>query len=476
MLWFALLMIGSLSACRAQAYTPQTDASIPAGEQRFSSLTIPEGVSVLLEGDSVLHVVGEVVISGRLIGDCTRLEIRAGGAVTVSGLISNACEGDERAADLIILVEGDLTLGAAPSPEPVLISSGSIELRSVRGEGLDSDALFSEPAALLPLQSFLKWYSAAQPAGKETFIFNRPLEPGSAGDLKIVSGDLNDNIEVDVFVNTNLRAGDGSAAPAMGAAGRCENSQTGDKGGDVLIVVPQGTLHLAAGVILRAGDGGKGGNCVATSGCPALAHSGTGGAGGDVLLYVQNAELHPESVAAPGDGGPGGDARALGDDADAPCGEGCAAEADGGEGGRGGRYDLRSSLDIRFDPIPAVHGSNGGPGGWAHAIAGDGAACPDCPGGVGGEGGLAVARGGQGGNFGYATDYLIRFAEGARQVGAGGDAHAFPGNGGEGASCCRPPAVGGFPRCARRRAHAGRAGRRRGRRRPAWRWRKRRFA
>jgi hypothetical protein len=213
--------------------------------------------------------------------------------------------------------------------------------------------------------------------------------------------------------------------------------------GPDLVIRTHGILYIAPGSILIAGDGTKGTSAIGAY----HQQGGLGTDGGNVILKAPLIIAH-QAIIASGNGGPGGDAIATG----AP-----GAIAYGGPGGEAGRIEIMGEL---VGLATFIHGS-GGPGGNAHATGSNGNECSDEPGeshiidhrddtliplrgdgeeanamgadgdcappdGAGGHGGHAKAYGGHGG---VSQD---------GQGGDGGNAVAFGGDGGDGQDACFP--------------------------------------
>lgn len=440
-LMFAALACQALGfgAGEAEAFDPAEDTTLEAGEHIFTELTIAAGVEVTVEGDVLLEVDGAVNIEGDLVGDCAAIELRGGGELTLDGLIENTCsDPDEDPADVRLIVDGDLTLGASVSDDPVIVSDGEVFIADSGGEQLDLTPILPEEES----SSIFRWPVAhrAAPArqGGGAAAVNRPIRAGRGQNVSVVKE------QGDLAINANQTAQDGDDAPALNQNGACDNSNNlGGTGGSVRLAVRNGTLTIGNGVRLEAGDGGQGGSCTAAAGCPATAIAGRGGLGGSVLLGAQVIDFGAGVVIKRGNGGPGGDAEAVADSATQACQAGCEATATGGKGGDAGGIGYLILEPGRINGAPTVEGTNGGKGGMASADGGDGADCDQCPGGVGGDGGNATATGGQGGNGARGTIRAWPMAPGTHLKGDGGDARVDAGFGGEGATCCNPPQQGG---------------------------------
>lgn len=209
----------------------------------------------------------------------------------------------------------------------------------------------------------------------------------------------------------------------------------GQDGEDIVLRAPVVTIR---GAVIKAGDGGPGADA---SGIGSVT-GGAGGRGGDIIVKA-DVILLEDALLRPGDGGTGGHAFARGDPH---------AVATGGHGGRAGLVSLNAILRGSYRTI----GAKGGDGGNASATGLQGCdgrdareanvtrstldedrnanATPEpagCgpPDGVGGAGGNAHAFGGDGG------------PSVSGDGGDGGWALVFPGHGGDGKPVCLPNAA-----------------------------------
>ncbi|WP_027893639.1 hypothetical protein [Calidithermus chliarophilus] len=415
----ALGAAGWLGGCLPgrQAFSPGSDTTLGGGSYTFTSVNVPAGVTVTLKGNVVMNVSGNVTVAGKIAGDCTGLEVRAGGGLELSGQLDTSCASPPGAPPGIkLVVAGPVTVGAPGSSTPAIRSAG--------------DIFISDPATentpLEPLPRSLQGARPAQAGGGITV--NAPEQAGPGGSVSHFS-------EGPVTVNADLTAGNGADGGAMNVAGTCANTTPGRNGGSVRLGSRQNTLTIGNNVTLRAGDGGKGGSCTAPSGCPASATAAKGGDGGSVLVGGQTINFGAGVTVRRGSGGAGGDATATADAGANPCAKGCDATATAGKGGNTGGvgYIVLQPGTINGAPIEA--GANGGEGGLATATGGNGRDCDQCPAGKGGDGGAATARGGDGGDG--AAGNIWPIAPASHLKGDGGDATATGGNGGKGANCCK---------------------------------------
>jgi hypothetical protein len=446
-------------------FRPTGDTSL-SGAQSFSRVEIPAGVTVNVTGDLVLQAARDVTITGRLLGDCVGIEIRAAGAVTVAGEIRNACSdrGGEGAPAIRVRAQGALLLAGAnlTSSGPVNVAQGA----SLMVSHAPSGGLATAQEVECTVRDII---IRPEP---ETASAGESGMPGAAGADVVIS--CGGRIEL---------AGVSIVAQGGGAGGSVESSVTqearaeagaGGEGGSVSFLAT-GEVDATGLVVLQSGPGGDGGDAIAAGlagpnrAAAAIATGGGGGAPGRVLirsatrLRLAQQAVHLVTAAAgdggdatalasdgfPADGQPpqaGGDASAIaGDGGDVPdrpvlevpamegpprvfvrtgdAGDGGDALADAGAGGSGGPM------------FPS-----GGAGGRIEARGGDGGSAlardvEDRPIGGGGNGGLAVFQGGEGGR-GASACPIPGFEEQAAQTagvgGSGGDALGGDGTGGEG--------------------------------------------
>jgi hypothetical protein len=416
---------------------PLVDSSLPGGSYTFTSLTIPAGVTVRVTGPVAIAVTGDAAIDGTLTGDCESLEIRATGALTIDGLLTNACDSllPTVGPDLTVVAGGGLTIGTSPSVLEAVVSDGSIRISDTATENESFTPLFdseASPAVAPPGSS-----PPARQAGSTDIVVNRPVRAGR-GQAVRQSGAGDVHINADITAMAGLDASPTSAAPT------CDNgSATGPDGGSVFLSSRGGTLQIANGVTISAGNGGGGADCTAGSeGSDAEATGGTGGVGGSIFLGGQTIAFGTGVTLTRGNGGRGGDAVAVGSDGQAPCEDGYTATATGGRGGRAGGIGYVIASPSQVIGSPTETGAIGGRGGNATSEGGNGADCVcEATDTAGGGGGTATALGGTGGD-GASGRIWPRSPTGHRK-GSGGDAIARGGDGGNGADCCDDKQPGG---------------------------------
>ena len=316
------------------------------------------------------------------------------------------------------------------------MSDGSILLTDTASEGVSLDPVLDTEASSPPAARAA--IGPARQAGGGGTNVNRPVRARRGGSEVRVprSGD--------VLLNGDITASDGSNAPAKNEAPVCDNTlAAGGTGGSVRLASRDGRLWIGVGVSLKAGDGGRGGDCTAEAdGTDAEASAGPGGIGGSVLLGGQTVTFGDNVTVKRGNGGPGGSAFAFGGDAEDPCQDGYAATATGGKGGRAGGIGYLILEPGTINGAPTEEGANGGKGGLSEATGGAGADCVcEMEDGGGGDGGMAAATGGQGGDG--AKGNIWTLGDDSHKKGEGGDADALGGEGGDGADCCERKLPGG---------------------------------
>ncbi|MEM7127914.1 MAG: PKD domain-containing protein [Chloroflexota bacterium] len=216
--------------------------------------------------------------------------------------------------------------------------------------------------------------------------------------------------------------------------------QNGGKGGSLYIGV-LGRATFCAGATFSAGNGGKGGNAIATAppGDSARAYGGRGGPAASrlVIRASRGIDIEGAITIGPGSGGNGGDGTATGGDGADDCNiakNGGRASAYGGNGGTASKLAWAWGRVTGLNNITLV-GATGGDGGTATSISGDGgnAVCNGTA--RGGDSHRSYARGGNGGNarlrrIGIAR--AVNVSPFAFLAGDGGEADATGGNGGNG--------------------------------------------
>lgn len=258
-------------------------------------------------------------------------------------------------------------------------------------------------------------------------------------------------------------------APAFELKSGAGGGPVGANGGDALgfsVSCAQGDTIVNQPIQVLDGDPGIG----VTVNTGSSGTGGNGGKGGDVHVECQQGKVTISANIAPGRGGDGGFADVTGADG-APGADGQTVDAAcGGDGGASGIVVIRApEIDFTTDVNGKAQGKialrPGGFGGIATAHGGKGGPTPDCTQNAG-NGGDAIAIGGVNGPGTQAlveAPIIMPATFGAADIsgfdesewGAGGDASAYGGDGGLGASCVSPS---GCPSIGRSAGKAGAGG------------------
>lgn len=239
---------------------------------------------------------------------------------------------------------------------------------------------------------------------------------------------------------TNIKAQDGGNGRDMSGAGVVHGGP-GKQGGSLDILV-RGSLTLCGGAQISAGHGGRGGDATSITPAPGTAEA-YGGQGGNAARRLRLSATQSLSFSSPtgapiglnpGNGGRGGNALAVGGDGAARCpvGEdGAMAFAFGGHGGAASKTVIISGV-IGGAANAQTQGGQGGGGGAgdAHGGAGGAATCPTTA--TGGIAGIAVGVGGAGGNAHLSGQFAaLGLAADAFKAGNGGAGSATGRQGGD---------------------------------------------
>ncbi len=247
--------------------------------------------------------------------------------------------------------------------------------------------------------------------------------------------------------NTNIKAQDGGNGRDITGAGVVRGGP-GKQGGSLNILV-RGSLTLCGGAQISAGHGGRGGDALSITPAPGTAEA-YGGQGGNAARRLRLSATQSLSFSSPtgapiglnpGNGGRGGNALAVGGDGVARCpvgGDGAWALAYGGGGGQASKTVIISGV-IGGAANAQTQGGQGGNGGAgdAHGGAGGAATCPTTA--TGGIAGIAVGVGGAGGNAHLSGQFAnLGLAANAFKGGNGGAGAA---NGRQGGDATATPAT-----------------------------------
>ncbi len=428
------------SGAEAVPFKPDTDISLKAGDHHFTEFTIAGEVTVSLEGDVVIRVDGPIRIDGEVKGECNGVEMRGGESFVLEGLISTECADGQLGPEMRLIAAGDITVGAKTSDKPAIRAGGDVVIGDPEGEDIDwSQVVNGDPGEESQRPSAPHLAAPAAQVSGGTITINQPIQPGAGGSISIPANKQN----AAIVIAASLSANDGRSGTDLNQAGTCDASaDEGQRGGNLRLAAPNGSLTIAGGVTLKAGDGGAGADCVAEGPTgDQMAVASDGGKGGSLLVGGRGLVFGNGVTLTRASGGPGGSAFATGADGEEACSSGFNASATAGSGGDTGSMGYLSFDPASVEGAPKVQGGNGGDAGDATAIGGDGMPCDVCPGGEGGSGGNAVAAGGTGGN-GATRSLGFEIIDGHKK-GDGGDASALAGDGGQGASCCNPIEFGG---------------------------------
>jgi hypothetical protein len=99
---------------------PAADLTLPGGAHRFTSVSVPAGVTVTFAAAATVEVEGDVTFAGAVRADCAALAVRAQGALRVLGIVDNRCSSPSSApGDLLLETrEGQKLELGSPTPRP----------------------------------------------------------------------------------------------------------------------------------------------------------------------------------------------------------------------------------------------------------------------------------------------------------------------------------------------------------------------
>jgi len=403
-------------------FNPQESVSL-SGDHSYQSVNIPAGVTVTASGDLNLTVSEDVTITGNLRGDCVSVDIAGGGAVLLEGIVENQCTvaPDGAGPPLTIIGNGTFDIDGA-----TMESSGEITLKN--------DPSIVNPPGGAPEAS----------ASEMAQNLNGPF-PCTLMNYTVVTG----------------------AVPAANGIGGDPNGTNGADGSGFIFAC-NGDLAMKGNVQIETQEGGRGGNGMDAEAAGAHATGGDGGNGGSLYIWafgdfsatmeVQGTEIKNHLFS--GRGGDGGDANGVGSANDAldpaPSGQG-----DGGWGGAAGVIDIQSAGDFSVDPdvlyvAPGASNPSGGvPGGGEGGTGrGEGARGKDAdernPAKAAQVGGKGIGNGGYGGDAPGFHTIILGSETGFEDIvvdagngGAGGEADAVGGRGGDGNEDFPDGAMGG---------------------------------
>lgn len=337
------------------------------------TITIGSG-GLRIEADST------ITIAGKILGACHGLALVARDDVTITGTLDNSCATpNDSAPSLQVLAGQDVAFTGA-----TVVSSGDIDVTN--------DSTLTEGS--FPM--------AAAHRGSAT--------TAAAGRICAATGSFR-------FRPDTARRGASGRFGSPGGTGRTMRYRCN---GDLVL----------SGASIVAQHGGSGGDGTDTSNRPADASGGDGGRGGDVRLWATGVLSIAGATIEGGRGGRGGSALAQGTPSTVGS-RATDATARAGDGAPGGRFDLRAGVEVQFQSTSTVRVGRAGDGGNAVATGADGTAPAQ-------DGGHATARGGTGGSSqdkqlrapGVLNPHLATLRGG--EGGNGGSAEAVGGNGASG--------------------------------------------
>lgn len=465
----ASAMVTATVILDADDFAPTTDVEI-GGTMTVGALTIPAGVTVTVTSDLQLTALRAIQVDGALAGDCVEISIAGRDAATYTGSVGNACSGSEGddPPDIVLVNDGALSVEGA-----IFTRAGDLEIKNNPEIGdedfadleADGAAFVAGGGTLRRVRSGL----ASGPAlavGGPCIVIGATFEPSapaaSGGEDQITfggagasAGDVTLTCDGDLQIRGDSRVegrdgGEGGDAmnPDPGSDDATGRGGDGGDGGDVNVRAT-GDITFddqGGGTTLRLTDGGKGGDATVLGRDPGGSATATGGKGGDGgNMRVQaggSITIDPDGLTIiVGRGGDGGEAIANagnGKDADETAAtNGGNATATGGDAGHSVDGRLRARGQVNGLDNITVTGGDGGAGGEATAVGGKGGdgsvAFPD-----GANGGAMQANGGVGGEARTRVDGAI-----VGRSGDGGDIRVVNGRGGMGADRCSVPLPGG---------------------------------
>ena len=447
----------------ADDFEPAADMDV-GGAMTVGTFRVPAGVTLTVTSDLVVNALEDVEIAGTLAGDCVRIDVLGRQAATYSGAIGNACTGGGGdTPDITLVNDGPLTISGG-----VFTYAGNLEIKN---DPEVSEEDFSDLGPAAPRGLVGGGLATADLQGGLCFVAGAVFQPSTtaarggtdgtasgsggadAGNVSLTcQGDLQMRGGADGPAEVNGRdggAGGDAMNPDPGTDDASGRGGDGGSGGDVNVRATGDVTFegIDGGTIIRLTDGGRGGDATVLGRDPggnATAEGGMGGDGGNMrveaggTVAISPGGLHIEV----GKGGDGGEAIAnAGNGMDAGAGAatpGGSAKATGGDAGHSVDGKLRARGSVVGRGNITTGGGDGGAGGEATAVAGKG-----------GNGNLEFPDGAQGGNMeahgGMGGDARTRDITGTTlgESGDGGDILVRNGRGGQGADRCSIPDAGG---------------------------------
>ncbi len=402
-----------------------------SGIRSYRKVTIPANVTLTANAALTIRATGLVSIAGNVTGSCVPIDIGGDTAVVITGKINNGCAAGT-ASDLRLASTGELLLTNA-----TITSSGDINLTNNPALTEGSFALsagFSQD----PFAQKARSPSSNAPRAMARRPFSFATQVGGVPFTRV------ENSTVAYF--------GGGTGPSPANKGTDGVNGTGGSNGRTVKMLLDGNAIFAGGTTLWGQDGGDGGAGTNQTNTNLVVNGGKGGDGGLIKVYITGSLTYtgaPTNTVRSGKGAKGGDASATTTanaalDPAAP-----SATANGGNGGQPGLIDIKAGGGITISAgaltleVPA-----GGAGGAALASAADGVNAlvrnASSPAQIGGS---ATAFGGSGGNTPNAR-LSASNVNGAPILivpggGAGGNASAIAGRGGNGIKPQKNGAQGG---------------------------------
>ena len=443
--------------------------------------TIQEGERVTIRNSSTLTIEGDLVVKGEIICENGSLTLIVNGDATIENKLE--CE---RGAEL---QEGDVGFGISMvvrdslniAETAKIITNGHLQFV----ESLDRLATTKEQIEELyeeagrdrgegnRLGPFIKKEGIFDLSFKEELLTRTSREEDliqenrisffetpkaeAAGRMVNIRGEV--NIEtpprgVKVIVVMRFPNSDGFnfvdfwLTGPDGRKGKDDKNKScdarGDEGQNAMRLFVRAPNIKIQDLTLELGSGGDGGDAVSKKDCdPGKATGGEGGKAGNFKIIASKSfDITGVFTIYPGRGGSGGSAEAYGKDGDATK-DGADAIATGGDA-KDNEKAVRATGNIRGQNNIFFGSMEGGGGGSALAVPGDGGAGRACKSEKGGDGGDGIAQGGKGGS---ALIFLrgggAQRTKEAQDVGGdGGFVQIIAARGGNG-STCKPDKAGG---------------------------------
>ncbi|GEM_PF-3167428 len=452
--------------------TPLAEAEVPAtlteNPDFMGPMRISNGSAVDVSGEECIHFWSDLVIEdgGSLDGAEDGLCIVVHGDFTCDGAIGLTLPDDlpgdpEDAPSMHLVLMGDVTFGDSS----VVTGNGNIFLVDDEEDLVDPGDVEDEldlpsDAEEFPWQLDYeeggagaggKSAGAAKTTSRTVYYGPRPwtqwLVKGDWGKVPVQPRSVHRVVLRIWPVNGMLRFEDFSIQGPDGRPGADAHSCNAH-GGDGQDNKWRFRIHCGRSldfhnVNIKLGNGGRGGNATTPQDCdPGVA---VGGDGGDALNKFRFTARSAINITGsfnfdPGHGGAGGTAQAWGKNGEdgCPAEDGADAFATGGNGGNVPRWGVSTRGAVNGTGNVNLGTAEGGAGGEATAWGGWGGNDTCCPGATGGSGGYAEGTGGDGGDSKF-SDGGSGAAGGGATGGDGGTGHAAGGSGGAGASWYKIP-------------------------------------